>query len=166
MAQNPSPGHDRSRDRAAAFLRDGPWSALPGGTVAQLVEDGRASDFLAGRNVYTEADAEWLGVIVAGLLRVYMHTADGRQVTVRYVRPGALLGVPALIGGPAPVFVQAVTDSTIYVLDATRVKSLAQRDAAVAWTLAEESVHRFTWRTCRIRTRWPRRSRRRWPPGG
>ena len=32
---------------------------------------------------------------VFGLLRVYMHAADGRQVTVRYVRVADSLGVPA-----------------------------------------------------------------------
>ena len=61
------------------------------------------------QTVYTEADAERLAVVMLGLLRVYMHATDGRQVTVRYVRAGDLLGVPALVGGPAPVFVQAVT---------------------------------------------------------
>jgi CRP/FNR family transcriptional regulator len=143
MAQKPRVGHERSRDLAVALLRDGPWSSLPVDTVTRLVVNGRTSDIPAGRTIYAEADTERLGVIVAGLLRVYMHTADGRQVTVRYVRPGSLLGVPALVGGPAPVFVQALTDSTIYLLDVEHVKHLARHDAAVAWTLAEESVHRL-----------------------
>jgi CRP/FNR family transcriptional regulator len=41
------------------------------------------------------------------------------------------------------VFVQALTDSTIYLLDVEHVKHLARQDAAVVWTLAEESVHRL-----------------------
>jgi CRP/FNR family cyclic AMP-dependent transcriptional regulator len=72
-----------------------------------------------------------------------MHTSDGRQVTVRYVRAGGLLGAPALIGGPAPVFVQALTDSAMYFMDVPRVKRLIRADAAVAWCFAEESVHRL-----------------------
>ncbi len=51
------------------------------------------------------------------LLRVYMHAGDGRQVTVRYVRVGDLLGVPALIAGPTPVFVQAVTSGRAFFFD-------------------------------------------------
>jgi CRP/FNR family transcriptional regulator, cyclic AMP receptor protein len=62
---------------------------------------------------------------------------------VRYVRRGGLLGAPALIGGPAPVFVQALTDSAVYFMDVARVKRLAREDAAVAWVFAEESVHRL-----------------------
>jgi hypothetical protein len=64
-----------------------------------------------------------------GLLRVYMHAGDGRQVTVRYVRAGDLLGAPALIGGPAPVFVQAVTHGTAFFFDIDRVKRAARNDA-------------------------------------
>ncbi len=101
------------------------------------------SDLHPGLTVYTEADAERFGVIVRGLLRVYMHMSDGREVTVRYVRPGGLLGAPALVGGPAPVFVQALTDSAVYFMDIARVKRLARQDAAVAWVFAEESVHRL-----------------------
>jgi CRP/FNR family transcriptional regulator, cyclic AMP receptor protein len=78
-----------------------------------------------------------------GLLRVYMHASDGRQVTVRYVRTGDLLGVPALIGGPAPVFVQAVASGAAFFFDIDRVKRAARSDASVAWALAEESVHRL-----------------------
>jgi CRP/FNR family transcriptional regulator len=108
-----------------------------------LADGGKLSDVLAGITVYTEADAERFGVVVRGLLRVYMHTSDGRQVTVRYVRAGGLLGAPALVGGPAPVFVQALTDSAVYFMDVARVKRLARQDAAVAWIFAEESVHRL-----------------------
>jgi len=93
--------------------------------------------------VYAEAAAERLAVVLQGLLRVYMHASDGRQVTVRYVRAGDLLGAPALIGGPAPVFVQAVTSSAAFFFDIGRVKRAAHIDPSLAWALAEESVHRL-----------------------
>jgi CRP/FNR family cyclic AMP-dependent transcriptional regulator len=111
--------------------------------VELLAAGGTLSDISAGVTVYTEAEAERFGVVVRGLLRVYMHTSDGRQVTVRYVRASGLLGAPALIGGPAPVFVQALTDSAMYFMDVARVKRLVRADAAVAWCFAEESVQRL-----------------------
>jgi CRP/FNR family transcriptional regulator, cyclic AMP receptor protein len=138
-----SPGGAPTREVVVAVLHDGPWASLPVGTVERLATAGRQLNVLAGVTVYTEADAERFGVIVGGLLRVYMHTSDGRQVTVRYVRRGGLLGAPALIGGPAPVFVQALTDSAVYFMDVARVKRLAREDAAVAWVFAEESVRRL-----------------------
>jgi len=72
-----------------------------------------------------------------------MHASDGRQVTVRYVRAGDLLGVPALVGGPAPVFVQAVVSAAAFFFDVDRVKRAARHDASLAWAFAEESVHRL-----------------------
>ncbi len=125
------------------LLRRGCWAGVPIGTIESLVAGGRVIDFRAGRTMYTEADAERLAVMMHGLLRVYMHAGDGRQVTVRYVRAGDLLGVPALIGGPAPVFVQAVTDGAAFFFDIGRVKRVARNDASLAWALAEESVHRL-----------------------
>ena len=137
------PDAKRSQDVAASLLGDGPLASLPQTTVERLVAGGTLLDISAGAIVYTEADAEVFGVVVRGLLRVYMHTSDGRQVTVRYARPGGLLGAPALVGGPAPVFVQAVPDSGLFLLDVTRVKRAARADVAVAWAFAEESTQRL-----------------------
>src|SRR5262245_25667672 len=125
------------------LLRRGCWASLPTGIVESLIEGGRVTEFPAGHTVYAEADAEKLAVVVRGLLRVYMHASDCRQVTVRYVRAGDLLGVPALVGGPAPVFVQAVVAGAAFFFDLERIKRAARNDASLAWAFAEESVHRL-----------------------
>ena len=134
---------DRTAVGVVGLLRRGCWAAVGIGTIESLLAGGRVVDFPSGGTVYTEADAERLAVMMHGLLRVYMHAGDGRQVTVRYVRAGDLLGVPALIAGPAPVFVQAVTRGTAFFFDVDRVKRAARNDASLAWALAEESVHRL-----------------------
>ena len=125
------------------LLHRGCWASLPLETVASLTEGGRLIEFPAARTIYSEADAEGLAVVLQGLLRVYMHAGDGRQVTVRYVRAGDLLGVPAMVGGPAPVFVQAVVPGAAFRFDGDRVRRAAQTDASVAWLFANESVHRL-----------------------
>lgn len=134
---------DTTAVSVVGLLRRGCWAAVPIETIESLTAGGRVIDFPSGRTVYTEADAERLAVMMRGLLRVYMHAGDGRQVTVRYVRAGDMLGVPALIGGPAPVFVQAVTDGTAFFFDISRVERAARNDASLAWALAEESVQRL-----------------------
>jgi CRP/FNR family transcriptional regulator, cyclic AMP receptor protein len=142
MAQDRS-RRDPTPVSVVALLRRGCWAAVPIETIESLMTGGRVVNLSSGGTVYTEADAERLAVMIHGLLRVYMHAGDGRQVTVRYVRSGDLLGGPALIGGPAPVFVQAVTHGSAFFFDIDHVKRAARNDASLAWALAEEAVHRL-----------------------
>ena len=102
------------------FLRDPPWASLPRAMVERLAAGGKLFDTSAGAIVYSEADTEVFAVVVRGLFRVYMHTSDGRQATVRYARPGSVLGAAALVGGPAPVFVQGLADSSLYFNERSR----------------------------------------------
>ena len=132
-----------SRDDVVHLLRSGCWASLPVDTITSLVDGGRVRTLPAGDTVYAEADAGGLAVILDGLLRVYMHASDGRQVTVRYVRGGDLLGVPSVVGGPAPVFVQAIVSATAFFFDSDRIRRAAHSDASLAWAFAEESVHRL-----------------------
>jgi CRP-like cAMP-binding protein len=103
MACAPDQSHpELTRVGVNALLRRGCWASLAAATIESLTAGGRVIEFPTGHTVYAEADDERLAVLLLGLLRVYMHASDGRQVTVRYVRVGDLLGVPALVGGPAP----------------------------------------------------------------
>jgi CRP/FNR family transcriptional regulator len=144
VERTPDKSHlELTRVDVNAVLRRGCWASLPTATVESLTAGGRVIEFATGQPVYAEADDERLAVLLIGLLRVYMHASDGRQVTVRYVRVGDLLGVPALVGGPAPVFVEAVASGSAFFFDVDRVKRVARNDATVAWTLAQECVQRL-----------------------
>src|SRR5262245_27271931 len=137
------PRRELTPDRVVGLLRRRCWASLTTATIESLIEGGRVTEFRAGHTVYAEADAEELAVVLGGLLRVYMRATDGRQVTVRYVRAGDLLGVPALVGGPAPVFVQAIAAGSAFFFDIDHVRRAARNDASVAWLFAEESVRRL-----------------------
>jgi CRP/FNR family cyclic AMP-dependent transcriptional regulator len=144
VARTPDQPHrELTTAEIIGLLQRGCWASVPTEKIAWLIDGGRVRQFPAGHTVYAEADAEGLAVVVEGLLRVYMHASDGRQVTVRYVRTSDLLGAPALLGGPAPVFVQAVASSAAFFFDIDRVSRAARTDPSVAWALAEESVHRL-----------------------
>jgi CRP/FNR family transcriptional regulator len=125
------------------LLRRGCWASLSRDTIASLIQGGRVAAFTASDTLYAEADAGALALVIDGLIRVYMNASDGRQVTVRYARAGDLLGVPAVVGGPAPVFVQAIVPGTVFRFDVRRIAHAARTDPAVAWTFAQESVHRL-----------------------
>lgn len=111
---------------------------LPPGATQRLVADAVLMDVPAGGIVYRDEDAPRSGLVVVGLVRIYLTSIEGRQSTVRYARPGATLGAPTAIGGPVKVGAQAVTDSALLMFSASTLRTLAMEDVRVAWLLAEE----------------------------
>jgi len=87
---------DREVDDALArsFLAD-----LPPELVGRLRAEGERADYPAGTTVYRAGSSSQAGLVVGGLLRVYLMSVEGRQVTVRYARPGDVLGVAVNQGG-------------------------------------------------------------------
>lgn len=99
----------------------------------------------AGGTLHREGDeAVHLELVVAGLLRVYVAAPDGRTLTVRYCRPGAILGAVSLFATPfsMPASVQAVTDSRVLAMPAAWIKEAAERDVAVSRALIDELSER------------------------
>src|SRR4051794_38984026 len=71
---------------------------LPAELVGGLRADGERADYPAGTTVYRSGDDPQAALVVRGLIRVYLSSAEGRQVTVRYARPGDVLGIAVLVG--------------------------------------------------------------------
>jgi CRP/FNR family transcriptional regulator, cyclic AMP receptor protein len=131
------PRKDATDERVRRAIGTSFLAGLPRTTTEHLVADAVLVDVPAGGVVYRDEDAPRSG-IVAGLVRVYLSSAEGRQLTVRYARPGAALGVPTAIRGPVRVGAQAVTDSALLMFSATRLASVAADDVRVAWPIAQE----------------------------
>jgi CRP/FNR family transcriptional regulator, cyclic AMP receptor protein len=131
---------DREVDDAFAhsFLR-----ALPQELVAALRAEGERTDYPAGTTIYRAGSDPRAVLVVQGLIRVYMTSSEGRQVTVRYARSGDVLGIAVLVGGPANVDVQALAPSGLFRISARMLTAAARRDARVAWALAEELNRRL-----------------------
>jgi len=60
--------------------------------VDELLAEGERTNYPAGTTIYREGDAPRAVLVIEGLLRVYMTSAEGRQVTVRYARDADVLG--------------------------------------------------------------------------
>jgi hypothetical protein len=83
---------------ARSFLAE-----LPAEVISELRAGGERADYPAGATVYQPGSEPRAALVVRGLLRVFLASLEGRQVTVRYARPGGVLGVAVLVGGPASV---------------------------------------------------------------
>ena len=126
---------DRDVDDALArsFLAE-----LPAELASRLRAEGERADYPAGTTLYRAGGDPQAALVVAGLLRVFLSSAEGRQVTVRYARPGDVLGIAVLVGGPATTSVQAVEPSGVFRISARTLTAVARRDPRVCWAIAQE----------------------------
>jgi CRP/FNR family transcriptional regulator len=132
--------HDDARTAIAASS----LGSLPEEVVAGLTAGAKRLRIPARSTIHHEGeDSPHLELVLAGLVRVQVAAADGRTMTVRYGRPGALLGVATLyapIGRPFGI--QALSDSELLDFRPGVVREWADRDPQVARALLTETSQR------------------------
>jgi CRP/FNR family cyclic AMP-dependent transcriptional regulator len=109
---------------AASHLR-----SLPIDVIAGLTADASRLQVPAGSVLHREGTTTpHVEVVVSGLVRVYVTAPDGRTMSVRYCRRGALIGVVSLFATPffLPATIQAVTETDLLALRASVVRRAAQ----------------------------------------
>jgi CRP/FNR family transcriptional regulator len=91
----------------------------------------------------SEAGAH-LELLVSGFVRAYVAAPDGRSLTIRYLRPGSLMGVVSLFTPryTMPGSIQALVDADLVVLRPAAVQRLAAEDVSVAAALLDELAER------------------------
>ena len=111
---------------------------------SRLLASGRSRSVPAGTLLYVAEDQpQFVGLILDGFLRVFVAApASGRESTIRYVRPGDLLGVVAALSGPSATWVQTLSDSGIWMLDPIAFNRTVQAELSLAWLMAEECARR------------------------
>lgn len=133
---------DRSRrpivEAAPGVLEAGFLARLPRRSAQHLLDEAIRINLPAGAVVYRDEESPRLIVVVTGLLRVFLTSVDGRQVTARYARSGDVAGLVLVIGGPAPMSIQAMTSSLVLALRVATMRSLLASDPGVASACAEE----------------------------
>ena len=120
------------------------WLAqLPPSLRERVLDGAFPIELPAGGMIYRDEDEPRCALVVTGLVRVILSAQDGRTLTIRYARSGELLGVPTIVGGPAPVSAELVTDSRLLTLNARALAHLGQTEPAVGWMLAAEVTQRL-----------------------
>jgi CRP/FNR family transcriptional regulator len=88
--------------------------------------------------------APHLELVVSGLVRAFVTAPDGRTMTVRYCRPGALLGVMSLFipGFAMPATAQALVDAELLALSPGVARRAADQDVRVTRAFLREQSER------------------------
>jgi len=82
-------------------------------------------------------------ILVSGALRYFLADPDGRQVTIRYVGPGGLVGTVIPEESDTRGSVEVLTDSVLLHLNAKNLWSLTATRPEMAEALLNESVSRM-----------------------
>jgi CRP/FNR family transcriptional regulator, cyclic AMP receptor protein len=117
--------------------------AMPEEARARLFSRGFELEVPRGGTLYRQGEPPRCCLVLSGLIRVYLRSPEGREVTVRYARPNELLGVAVAVAGPAAVAAQALVDSRLFAFDPAALAEEGRRDAGVAWAIAQELGHRL-----------------------
>ena len=119
------------------------FGALPEDVQEALLEGAVMVDVRAGGTFLRGDGQVFASVVVEGLIRTFLSSAEGRELTVRYTRPGDVNGVTALYARPLTnISSQAITDSRVLVLRSETVVGIADRDPRVARILLEDLAER------------------------
>lgn len=125
---------------ASSHLRD-----LPDQVLDELLAGSTRVTIHAGSVTHLEGEPDpHLELVVSGVVRVYVTALDGRTMTVRYCRPGALLGVMSLFttGFAMPAATQALVDAEVLRMPAAVARRLGTHDVRVARAFLAELSER------------------------
>lgn len=89
-------------------------------------------------------DVPHVELVLSGVVRAFVTAPDGRAMTVRYARAGALLGIMSLYapGFALPATVQALTDAVVLRFPPHIIRQSADRDVEVATALLVDQAER------------------------
>jgi CRP/FNR family cyclic AMP-dependent transcriptional regulator len=113
-----------------SHLRD-----LPPEVLHDLMQEAVRARIPAGSVTHWEGeDAPHLELVISGIVRAFVSAPDGRTMTIRYCRPGALLGALSLFTTDfvMPATVQALVDAELLRLSPMVASRAAERDTRVA----------------------------------
>jgi CRP/FNR family transcriptional regulator len=120
------------------------FATLPDHVLERLTAGSTFVDVPAGGVVLrVETTSPFVGVVVEGFLRTYIVAENGRQLTVRYSRPGDVVGLGSLYSAQRPgIGLGAIVDSHVLLLRPDTVRASARAEPDVADALLSDLAER------------------------
>lgn len=118
---------------------------LPERARSELLQDGVELSVPSGAVMHRDGDtAAHLELVLSGVVRVFVRAPDGRTMTVRYCRPGALIGAVSLFAHDfvMPATTQALMPVRMLRLSPGVARRAAATDVEVAQVMLEELSER------------------------
>lgn len=141
---DPRSNRDHLReDPVAAVRRQGFLARLSAQLAGEVTSHAPLVHYPAGSVSAPVGDALWAGVVVFGVFRQYLPMSNGRQLTIRYARAGALVGSPDAETPHLRAEIEAVEPSGLLHLDMARILRTARSEPELSLALADELTSRL-----------------------
>jgi CRP/FNR family transcriptional regulator len=114
-------------------------------SLHKLLAGAQRVDVPARTVTHREGDSKpHLELIVAGVVKVFVRSQDGRTMTIRYCRSGSLLGAVSLYAADfsLPASLQTLTSTKLLRLSPETVRRMVHEDPNVAEAVIEELSER------------------------
>lgn len=115
---------------------EGIFASLPPELRAAVVEGSFVATFKPRETILSSPARRGAALVLTGLVRVSTSSVAGRSVTLRYARPGDVAGLIDLIAMHEIAHVEAVTDSTVAMLNVRTLKHLSETSLPFSRLLA------------------------------
>ena len=105
------------------------FAGLGEGVRAQVLEAAAIKSYDRDQRLFTQGDpADSFFLVDSGSIKLVQSTPDGKEMIVRFIRPGEVIAAVALLpGGRFPVTALAAGPSRVAVWSSGRIRELVQR---------------------------------------
>ena len=126
-----------------ALIESGFLARIAPGVARSLVEGARAVVYPPKSVTFVGDDGIQAGIAMYGLQRVYLLAPDGRQLTIRYVRRGELLGALRIPSTHVTIATQAVEEAAVLHLVPAHLARVVNEHPQVALAIVDEYAERL-----------------------
>ncbi len=91
----------------------------------------------AGAAILRAGQRPRIALVVTGVVRVFITTQLGRQMTIRYARAGDLVGLLPYLAGTDQWNAEAITDVSVKPFTFDQVRSAGAHDPELRWSIAQ-----------------------------
>lgn len=104
---------------------------------------GRPATYPAGTIISSTPEAPGPAILVTGSLRYFLAAQDGRQLTIRYLTAGDLVGTSVLDQASVTSHIELLEPSVLLNLDGERFQAMAARHPELGMALVDDLVTRL-----------------------
>ena len=115
------------------------FRGLPAHVIDRLAAHARTAEYACGKPIFAKGDPGYgLLAVFAGLVKISVQSADGREIVLNLIGPNEVFGEIALLDGePRTASATAITRCHLLVLDRRDVLPLLEQEPSIGIRLLE-----------------------------